>query len=178
MKKPAAEEIRKATSLTMHAMANGFTGVTCCNVCGGAVDATDLPVSAWREHDERDRPILGRCALVFLGPVPWDRHAQLTGSSPRPAVHATCKKTLDEHPRLYAEEAGEPGCFPRLCGDCSWRDGIVCRHPDLKENDGRGLLVAVEGLNAIICTRGGVWSPVRHAVRCDGWRKVASGGGG
>ena len=155
MKKPSAAAIRAALPLSK-LPTRGADPVLVCTVCGAAVDPSDLPSTVWREHDERDLPIAGNGALVFLGPG---------------KAHARCRKALDDHPRLYAEETGQPGAFPALCGGCAHRSGDACRHPDAKANGGPGLVVRLgtpfAGL--IICSRGGgCHAPVANAVQCDG----------
>lgn len=155
MGKPSAAKIRAVVPLTNRAE-RGDDPLRFCNVCGREVDPSDLPTSVWREHDERDKPLAGAGALVFVG----------TGRD-----HAACQKELEEHPRLYAEEGGAPGCFPRICGPCVHRRGIACMHQDLRANGGAGLAITLEGLGGIVCSRKhGCWSPPRHAIKCAGRR--------
>lgn len=154
MKKPTAAAIRSAVPLTTIARGLGVDPLFVCGVCGLTVDPADLPLTVWREHDERDKPIAGTGAIVFLG----------AGTA-----HAACKKRLDDHPRLYAEEAGAPGHFPGLCESCTNRRGLACSHPDLKANGGEGLRVSLNAFAAIVCVRGGgCHKPIAHAVRCAG----------
>ncbi len=147
MKKPNASAIQKSEPLTPIE----FHGdPTRCNVCG----APSPELGIWRAHDERDQPIRSTGALIFLG-----------------NDHAACKKRLDDHPRLYAEEMGLPGHFPRLCGGCSFRAGLGCTHPKLKKNGGPGLNVQLSGMfgNVIICRRGhGCERPLKTALSCEG----------
>lgn len=122
--------------------------ITACNVCG----RPSSQLSAWRAHDEFDRPIAGVGALIFLG---TDHHA--------------CRKALDRHPRLYAEERGEPGTFPLLCGPCVHRRGTVC--PLARANGGPGITVSVDrfaGGGVIVCSRGACSHPVSRAHACSG----------
>lgn len=160
MGKPTAAAIRSAESLTQEAKRFTNERTSICEVCGVAVDPADLPLTVWREHDERDRPIAGTGAIVFLG---------------QGREHAACRKKLDDHPRLYSEESGAPGHFPALCGPCVHRDGLACRHPDLYANGGTGLRITLTRLAAVICTRGaGCHSPIQQAVACEG-REVSKG---
>lgn len=149
-KSPGAAAVRAAVPLSA-----GRPGepLACCGVCGRASDS----LGVWREHDEWDRPIDGRAALVFIG-----------------RDHPDCLKRMEKHPRLYAEEGGLPGAFPALCGDCPFRrPGLNCGHADLKENGGPGLNVTLSGIGigvAFVCIRGrsGPIRPVHHAVACAG----------
>lgn len=128
-----------------------------CSVCG----QPSSKLQFWRECDERDRPI--------------DRGIFLGGD------HRDCRRTLDQHPRLYVHETGDPGFFPRLCGDCKFRhlDDIEggCTHPDLKMNGGQGLRVDLtDPMRGVICALGGDGKPVRitrEALACVG-REVRS----
>lgn len=55
-----------------------------------------------------------------------------------------CKKVIDDHPRLYQEvpwSRGGPGRFMLLCGNCKFRQGTRCTHPNLRGNGGPGLEV-------------------------------------
>jgi len=154
LKKPNVAAIRAATPLTA-LPTRGDDPISCCNVCGQAADPVLLQV--WREHDEHDRPIGGDDALVFL----------MGGRE-----HDRCRKILDEHPRLYAEEGGRPGSFPAICGACPFRSGTACTHPKLKTNGGPGLLVTLDRgafANAIICMGGGRrYRPIHRAIKCEG----------
>jgi len=109
-------------------------------------------LGVWREHDERDLPIEGDKALVFIG-----------------KDHLHCLKRMDEHPRLYGEESGRPGLFPQLCGPCRFRRGDACTHPDLRANVGCGLYVTPDiGFNVIVCSRGRRAPLVRNFIACRG----------
>lgn len=156
MKKPSASTIRNAEPLTARAArvgtAIGPDRMLACNVC--ALPSEELTV--WREHDERDQPIEGNGALVFIA-----------------RDHAACIKAMENHPRLYAEETGLPGNFPKLCGGCTYRVALECTHPKLKKNGGPGLNVQLSNAfgNVIICSRGhGCHRPLRHAMSCEGQR--------
>lgn len=121
-----------------------------CNLCG-APNVGDLYV--WRECDELDRPTPGLDAVLLV------------------CSSATCAATINNHPRLYIQDRlGAPGHFPVLCGDCEHRDGLTCRHPDLRTNGGPGLLVKLDRDHAIVCTRGrgGCQTPKPRAVACAG----------
>jgi hypothetical protein len=146
-KKPNAAEIRRALPLSKYAGASGPDRILRCNLCGG--DSEDLRV--WREHNERDNPT---DVLVFVG-----------------ADHEKCSKRLEDHPRLYREETGDPGHFPALCGPCVHREGHGCRHPDLKANGGGGLRVDLtDPMRGIVCMlgRNGPIRIPRRALRCAG----------
>lgn len=160
MPKPNKTTIREAVPLSRHplAPADRLSG---CGVCGKPCDE----LTVWREHDERDRPIAATGALVFLG----------IGSE-----HEACRKALNDHPRLYAEEMGDPGYFGTLCGPCGFRRAFTCTHPDLKANGGKGLLVEEGGpgvtfRNAILCGRRGRVHLRTYAIACKG-RAVARDG--
>lgn len=145
--------IRNATPLTLLAT-RAPDPIMSCNICGH--EAAEL--GAWREHDARDKPLIGTESLVFIG-----------------NDHPACIKAMEAHPRLYAEEMGWPGHLPRLCGPCTFRQGMACSHPDLRSNGGKGLLITMHdplrAAGVIICGRN---RPryVRHALECPG-RKLA-----
>lgn len=160
-RKPTPKTIRNTTPLTRLRL--GLDPLSACNACGVAVDSADLPLQAWREHDEHDKPIAGNDALVFIGQGP---------------AHERCQKLIVDHPRLYAEEDdGNPGAISRLCAPCVHREGLRCTHRDLKANGGPGLKISLTRLAGIICSRGrhgsGCHSPPRTAVDCAG-REVKS----
>lgn len=148
MKKPTQHQVLAVAPLS-EVPERGDDPIRQCNVCGLSSDS----LAAWREHDERDLPLDGARFLVFIG-----------------KDHPACIKAMDKHPRLYAEVRGEPGTFPRLCGDCSLRRGLECSHPKLRANGGDGLLVNLDDPlhGAIICGRGGRITPVNHALTCEG----------
>lgn len=148
MAKPTVSAIRSAAPLS----ASPFRApdpMERCNICGEPA----REYRAWRECDDRDRPVAGAGALIFIG-----------------ADHAACQKKLDAHPRLYAEERGNPGHFPRLCSRCSYRDHLGCRHPKLKANGGEGLLVHLDQMAMIVClkTAHGSGRPLSQALTCEG----------
>ncbi len=120
-----------------------------CNVCGAETDS----LTAWCTHDERDQPIEGNEALVFIG-----------------RDHPGCIKIMENHPRLFTEERGEPGHFPKLCGGCRNRVGLECVHPKLKSRGGPGLLVQISDplRGAIVCGSRGRINVVKHAFACEG----------
>jgi hypothetical protein len=145
MKKPTATAILAAPPLSAHVF---LDKLSVCNVCAKPSEK----LGAHRAHDERDRPIAGHRALVFIG----DDHAE-------------CLKRMEDHPRLFDRVNGNPGHFPRLCGPCVHRKGMACTHKDLKANGGPGLLIKLAGMNAIICSRGaGCRSMIGDALECAG----------
>jgi hypothetical protein len=158
MKKPAASVIRSTVPLTQRPERGADPLAGHCNVCG--LPADPVLLQAWREHDERDLPIHGPDALVYLDSSHKDR-----------------KKILDDHPRLYAEDAGTPGAFPKICGPCVNRRGLGCAHPDLRANGGDGLRVQISDpfRGAILCGRHGQIRPVKHAFGCDGLKTKEEG---
>jgi hypothetical protein len=147
MKKPGVLAIRQARKLTDEARSEGRDVFSCVG-CGAATGLT-----AWRECDEHDREVEGAVAVVFLCPG------------------AACWRRLNEHPRLYKQVTGDPGCFPGLCGECRWREGTRCTHPDLKGNGGEGLRVEMsDPWRGAICVRTsrGQAPRVLAAVACAG----------
>jgi len=151
VKKPKLNVIRDAVPLSASAR-HGRDPDFACDVCHAPAEQLEV----WREHDEHDRPIPGTDALVYLG-----------------EGHPLCRIKLDDHPRLYAEVRGEPGSFPRLCGPCEHRDGLLCRHPDLKVNGGGGLMVHLNNgifAHVHICGAHGRIRPLHSAIRCAGRR--------
>lgn len=150
MGKPSIEKIRTAVPLSQLPTV-GDDPITVCNICG--LEAEQLGL--WREHDERDQPTK---KLVFIGATP---------------AHADCRKVMERHPRLYAEEYGRPGYFPTLCGGCVYREGWRCNHADLTTNGGQGLKVTLSGMNAILCGPKGCQSGLRAALKCDGRRHLS-----
>lgn len=150
-RKPTAAQIEAAVPLStiaaIAATSAGVDPIQICNVCGKPSPRLAL----WREHDERDKPTK---KLVFIDEGDDD--------------HIECRKAMEAHPRLYAEDAGLPGFFPTLCGPCRHRDGWRCRHPKLKANGGPGLLVKLDGMNGIVCGRGGCRSGITGARECEG----------
>lgn len=136
MKRPSLAAIREAIPLTK-VRPIGAAPFSVCDLChapgGDCCDQFD----AHRECDEWDRPIPGTEAIVLLG-----------------YEHRACERRLLDHPRLYLEERGEPGWFPKLCGPCMHRDGFACKHPDLKANGGPGLAVRIQDNSSMfICSR-------------------------
>lgn len=149
--KPAA--IRRATPLTeMRAK----DPISACTVCARPFEKWESEIMLYRECDEFDRPKPGDDALVYVG---YD------GS-----CGDACERKLQDHPRLYVEEQGLPGTFPRLCGGCVYRDGLACTHRMLKANGGPGLRVVAERDTSfrIQCPDSGCHFPVRDAKKCDG----------
>lgn len=147
--KPTPSSIRRERPLSALIPKDAGLRFTCA-LCG----RSSSKLGAWREHDERDRPLDGPLAVVFIGDD-----------------HPDCMKRMQEHPRLYAEETGDPGMFPRLCGDCPHRVGLACDHPDLKKNGGEGLRVELDqgwAAHTIICGAHGRLRVVHHAVGCAG----------
>ncbi len=125
-----------------------------CNVCGKA--AQDL--ETWRAHDERDKPIFGVRALVFLG-----------------AGHTDCYAKLQAHPRQFAQEDPRPGYVPHLCGACMWRTGLECKNPDAKANGGAGIRLELSSMGIVCHGRGrGGCRPLLTIIACNG-RRVKEG---
>ena len=151
MSKPNVAAIRATTPLSKLRPELRADPLAHCHFCGGSERTHSLLL--WREHDEQDKPIQGLDGLVVV----CDSKA--------------CQKIIEEHPRLYARDSlGAPGHFPELCGDCRYRKGWSCTHPDLKANGGQGLSVQLGGLRAIICRsgHGGCSTPPRTALKCAG----------
>jgi hypothetical protein len=153
VKKPSIVAMALATPLTTIHPERRADPLAHCHVCGGSERLHSLLL--WREHDARDKPIPGTGGLVVV----CDSKA--------------CEKVIEDHPRLYVQDRlGAPGHFPELCGDCRYRKGWDCTHPDLKANGGQGLSVQLGGgMHAIICRRGrggGCSTPTRTALRCAG----------
>lgn len=144
---PSAAQIR-AAPLTRR---RPLDPLCACGICGEIAEEFVL----WRECDERDRPIAGDGALVFVG-----------------LGHEHCEAVLDAHPRAYERAYGLPGHLPLLCAGCDFRRGMGCSHPALKANGGAGLLVSYHGLsNVIICGQGGCSRGLREDfTACEGRR--------
>lgn len=120
-----------------------------CHICGVAAREMRL----FRECDERDKPFPGDAFLIFIG-----------------TDHAECYRKLDQHPRMYLEQRGDPGRFPRLCGPCVHRERLRCTNPQLGANGGPGLRVGLSGLGTMVaCIRGGALPPP-EALDCEGQR--------
>lgn len=148
MSKPNPAAVRASSPLSIIPLT--ADRMACCNVCGKPADALE----AWRAHDERDRPIDGPRALVFLG----------AGDA-----HKACRKKLDAHARLFAPDRGFAGHWP-FCGPCTFRQGLECRNPDAKANGGAGVRVELAGIPATVCFgrgRGGC-RRLQHVVGCAG----------
>jgi hypothetical protein len=97
----------------------------CCGFTPETILETSEPETVgfrrWREHDQQDKP---QDIIVVL-----------------------CKKCSDlyieRHERLYARLAmwePAPGAMT-VCVDCTFRQGLHCSHPALKENGGDGLML-------------------------------------
>lgn len=154
MSKPNFAAIRTTAPLTT-SLFRGVDPLHGCNLCTEAAKSLDL----YRECDERDKPIPGDGALLYVG-----------------TEHHACHKQITSHPRLYIDAMGLPGSFPTLCGPCVRRIGLACTHPDLKANGGAGLLVNLSGgpmVGVIVCGRGGCRTSVpRVAKSCAGRRML------
>lgn len=148
MPKPTAARIRNALPLSQR-LERGADPLRQCGLCG--LPSVDLRV--YREHNEHDRPLAAASALVFLG-----------------RDHPSCMQAMEAHPRLYAEEMGEPGHFPAVCDVCTFRSGLQCTPHDLRANGGVGLRVELTDpfRGAILCGRRGAIRPVRRALACVG----------
>lgn len=95
---------------------DGPLGPLQCQSCGW-----DCDLVRWVECDDADQPT---AAVVVL-------------------CHPCSDRLIEPHPRLYAPldaYAPHPGSMT-LCIDCSHRQGVSCRHPDLRANGGAGLHV-------------------------------------
>ena len=145
MAKPDVPAIRAAIPLSKLA-ARPRDPLLGCNVCGEPSGEFKL----YREGDERDRPIPGDAARVYIA-----------------VDHAECLKKLEQHPRLYTDERGVPGALPLLFGPCTRRRGTTCTSPKLKANGGDGLKINFFGFNGFICGRGGCRSTVGDAASCE-----------
>ena len=91
----------------------------CCQHCGTCADPAELV--RWQEYDRNDRPEL--IAVVLC--------------------EACSEVLIEKHPRLYGRiptHAPWPGCMP-VCVECRFREGLRCKHPDLKGNGGKGLVL-------------------------------------
>jgi hypothetical protein len=145
--KPDLARIRNTVPLSRLLPAE-FDRLRVCNIC--RLPSTRL--EAWRECDERDRPIPHDAALVYIA-----------------VDHPHCVREMEAHPRLYEPVPGAPGYFP-LCGDCTLRQGMSCTHPALRANGGAGLNVTLSGIDGIVCTRGPsrCRSLLKQAVKCVG----------
>lgn len=103
-----------------------------CGMCGQGSGSLAL----YRECDAFDKPHYVDESLIFIG-----------------RDHAGCMRAMDAHPRLYIEESGNPGSFPMLCGECTWRVDLRCEHPDQFVKSGPGLKVDL-------------FDPLRGAIVC------------
>lgn len=146
--KPSVTDIRARRPLTAD---RDPDPLECCNVC----HLTSKQLGAWREHDEWDKPVPGDGALVFIG-----------------QDHPVCLRIMENHPRLYSKEEGLPGWFPLLCGRCRHRDGLACRHPDLRANGGKGLRAEPDVVHVCARPRSKSFTG-RNWVRCEGFEQVA-----
>lgn len=113
-----------------------------CQLCG--FEGTDIcEFRMWNECDDSDKAEPGNVIIVCR--------------------QKACGDVIDKHPRLYRQVpwgAGGPGMFMLLCGDCEYRDGSKCRHPNLKANGGEGLEVKLSGPVIHVCYvngTGGMW---------------------
>jgi hypothetical protein len=125
-----------------------------CQLCGFEGHRDICEFRMWVECDEQDKPEPGNVLVVCRGEA--------------------CRKAISDHPRLYIEVPwgeGLPGHFMLLCGDCAFRKGVGCTHPDLKSNGGAGLKVSIGGpfSNVRVCFSDGTSSTGPHpAVECIG----------
>ena len=141
-----------------------------CQLCG--FESQDIcKFKLWQECDEEDKPEPGKLMIVCDNDI--DDKADGTE---RP-----CAQRIEDHPRLYLQVPwgmGRPGYFILLCGPCKYRDGLRCKHSDLKENGGQGLDVSIGGLAAIYCTAGDhdfdlkCHHAPRPAVDCKGFERI------
>lgn len=123
-----------------------------CQLCGGG----DLPLTVFEQCDEDDQPE-GRL---------------LTACSRR-----ECSRRIKDHPRLYRDVDVRPGAIAALCVDCVHRDGLRCRHPDLRANGGAGLVLTLSslmGAGVVVCVKGRGCGPLpRRATACKGQQHLA-----
>lgn len=57
-----------------------------------------------------------------------------------------CQRYIDDSEICYwmiQWGKGKPGYFVLTCGNCSFRNGFTCNHPDLTKNGGSGLEVKI-----------------------------------
>jgi hypothetical protein len=97
----------------------GAPSLDACMNCQRTWEECDL--SRWQEHDDQDQPE----PVIFVLCTPCSR------------------AIIDPHPRLYRQlprNEPMPGAM-LLCEGCPHRDGLGCRHPDLKANGGPGLAI-------------------------------------
>ncbi len=153
MKKPTPKMIQEAVPLTKR---RAIDPLQHCTLCGSP---SPEGMDVMRECDERDRPLPGLDALIFIG---------------RGAAHEGCLRAVDGHPRLYETVQAHPGHMALICTSCVHRKGLVCRHPGARANGGLGLTLRLErpGIFAgIICIRGPKGrnlAPPREGVACSG----------
>ena len=106
-----------------------------CQLCG-FTDTDICEFRLWRECDDDDKP------------EPYSILVTCRSES--------CLQTIVNHERLYSQISwgmGHPGHLVLLCGDCNYREGGRCTHPDLTVNGGSGLDLAYESMipGAIVC---------------------------
>ena len=105
-----------------------------CQLCG--YESSDIcEFRMWNECDDNDKPEANNILVL---------------------CRFDCAEYMDQHPRLYLEvpwSNGGPGKFMLLCGNCQFRQGVMCTHSDLKANGGEGLEVKYDGRlpNVTIC---------------------------
>ena len=114
-----------------------------CGVCGKPA----AEYVAWRECDEKDAPIAGGAAVLLLG-----------------VGHKACRTAIDEHPRLYKQDVGEPGSFTGLCAACPHRVGQAC----LMSKAGGGPGITVHIAKARVCRSDYGSFVFRVATACTG----------
>jgi len=109
---------------------------TRCQLCG--YEGDDIcEFSFWKECDEHDEPEPYNVLIT--------------------CKQDACSQKIEQHERLYIQLAwgnGDPGHLILLCGDCPHRSVVHCTHPDLKDNGGNGLLLAMAN------------DPINRAVVC------------
>lgn len=146
MSKPSPSAIRASGPLSILHLSADRLAV--CNVCGNPSGA----LVAYRAHDERDKPIEGTRALVFLG-----------------EDHPECLAKLQKHPRLFDTDMGAPGYWPALCAACTWRSGVACTNPLAKANGGAGVRVEISSMGVVCFGRGrGGCRRMQNVVSCAG----------
>lgn len=128
-----------------------------CQKCGHADPSPLYPlkVSAWIEHDHKDRP---QAIYVFL-------------------CEACSKEIIEPHIRLYRQAQQFeplPGIMD-LCADCRWREGSRCTNPVAAFNGGAepGLKIDINGASRAHINYGGgkgewLWMFTEPATGCSG----------
>ena len=117
-----------------------------CQLCG-FTDDDICEFRMWWECDDQDVPEPGNIIVT--------------------CKQDACFAAIDQHPRLYRQVPwgqGDPGYLMLLCGDCDFREGTACTHPDLRCNGGDGLTLRVfSSLKATVCIHD---DTAEYGMRC------------